>query len=203
MAQANDRTRDSLTLSSREVSDDSARSDASWLSPASEGPDAPANVTSGALYAAAAAALSDAHSSAEQPGEETSAAVASALAGELAAPLPSYTINQIADYLKEDFWDWFGGRNYRSFNMSASGTGANSGIIYYDYDGFTGTVGDVTNSNGLTAARKALVDDALDYIGELLNISFIHDSSPPSGGVDLYFMDEDSGAYANSSLHGS
>ncbi len=121
---------------------------------------------------------------------------------ELAAPLPTYTINQIGDYIKEGFWDWFGSSRYRSYNMSSTGTGANSGIIYYDYDGFSNVFGAGTDTNGLTLARRALVDDALDYIGEVLGINFIHSSSP-SGGVDLYFKDNDSGAYSDSSLYGS
>ncbi|MCG3168962.1 MAG: hypothetical protein CALGDGBN_00472 [Pseudomonadales bacterium] len=120
------------------------------------------------------------------------------------AALPVYTINQVGDYIKQGFWDWFGG-GYRSYNMSASGTGANSGTLYYDYDGFSGVSGAGTDSNGISAARQALVDDALDYIGEMLGINFVNASvtAPPSGGVDLYFKDNDSGAYADSSLYGS
>ena len=72
------------------------------------------------------------------PGGGDSAPVAEG--GDLGAPLPVYTINQIGDYIKQGFWDWFGG-GYRSYNMTASGTGANSGIIYYDYDGFAGVAG--------------------------------------------------------------
>ncbi len=121
---------------------------------------------------------------------------------ELAAPLPTFTLNQIGDYIKEGFWDWFGSSGYRSYNMSSTGTGANSGIIYYDYDGFSNVPRAGTDTNGLTTARRALVDDALDYIGEVLGINFIHSSSP-SGGVDLYFKDNDSGAYSGSSLYSS
>lgn len=120
------------------------------------------------------------------------------------AALPVYTINQVGDYIKQGFWDWFGG-GYRSYNMSASGTGANSGTLYYDYDGFSGITGAGTDSDGLSMARRALVDDALDYIGEMLGINFVNASvtAPPSGGVDLYFKDNASGAFADSQLYGS
>jgi Ca2+-binding RTX toxin-like protein len=127
------------------------------------------------------------------------------MGGNLAVPLPNGTISEMGDYLKQGFWDWFGGSFYRSFNMGSSGTGANSGIIYYDYDGYAGTIGGWSDADGLSAARRALVDDVLDYIGEITGINFVHSSSPPDGGgVDLYFRDSDtSGAYANSVLYGS
>lgn len=143
------------------------------------------------------------NSAAAEPAEYADPGLAAATLSEAsAAALPNYTLNQIGDYLKQGYWD-SNSTYYRSFNMGSSGTGANSGIIYYDYDGYSGSVGGVADSNGLTAARRLLVDDALDYIGEILGINFIHDSTPPSGGVDLYFMDADSGAYSSSSLYSS
>lgn len=121
---------------------------------------------------------------------------------DLAAPLPNASISTQALYLRQGFWDWFGGANYRSFNMGSSGTGANNGTLYYNYAGFSGISGAGTDSNGLTTARRALVDDALDHIGEVLGINFVATTATDTT-VDIFFKDNDSGAYANSTLFGS
>jgi len=113
------------------------------------------------------------------------------------APLTDFTINQIADYLKEGFWDWFGGR-YHSFNISDStGTGFNSSrTLLFNYEGFTNVAGAGSDADGLTLERQSLVDNALDYIGEVLNINFVSTTST-NADVDLYFSDNESGAHAN------
>lgn len=123
--------------------------------------------------------------------------------GDTAAPLPDGTIQELADYLKEGFWDWFGAQPYRSFNMSASGTAAKNGTIHYNYTGFSGISGAGTDSNGLTTARRALVDDVFDYLGSILNINFVQTTSTDPNVVDIFFKDNDSGAYANSDLAAS
>ena len=71
------------------------------------------------------------------PGAGTSDAGADAVG----APLPNYSVNQISDYIKEGFWDWFdGGQDYRSFNVAdPDGSGYNGRTLYYNYTGFTGT----------------------------------------------------------------
>ena len=116
----------------------------------------------------------------------------------LASPLPYYTINEIGDYLKQGFWDWWGAY-YRSFNMGATD---NNGILYYNYSGFSGISGAGTDTDGLTAARQALVDDALDYLGAILGINFVQTTSTGTG-VDIFYKDNDSGAYSNSALYGT
>ncbi|MEN6319610.1 MAG: M10 family metallopeptidase C-terminal domain-containing protein, partial [Syntrophaceae bacterium] len=127
----------------------------------------------------------------------TSHAAANEVAnGNLASPLPNYTLNEIGDYVKEGFWDWFGSAHYRSFNITSSGTTANWNTIYYNYSGWSG------DSDGMTAARQALVDKALDYLEEITGINFVQTTST-ADYVDIFYEDNNSGAYSNSSLYDS
>ncbi len=115
--------------------------------------------------------------------------------------LTNYTIDQISNYLTTGFWDHelvF----YNSFNVSGSGVGANGRTLVYNYSGFSNVEGAGTDFDGLTGDRRALVDTALDYLGTILNINFV-ESASQSDDVDLYFMDNDLGAYANMNFHGS
>ena len=125
-------------------------------------------------------------------------APASEGAGDDFSPLPYYTINQIGDYLKQGYWDWRGAY-YHSFNMGATG---NNGTLYYNYSGFSGISGAGTDTNGLTTARRALVDQALDYLGEILGINFVQTTSTGTD-VDLFYMDAYSGAYSSYALTSS
>jgi Ca2+-binding RTX toxin-like protein len=124
--------------------------------------------------------------------------------GDLSAPLVNVSITTLSNYLRQGFWNWFdGGVNYRSFNIAnAGGTGYNGTTLYYNYFGFSGLSGAGTDTDGLTAARRVLVDDVMDYLGEVLGINFVLTSST-STAVDLFFKDNASGAFANSSLYGS
>ena len=115
--------------------------------------------------------------------------------------LTNYTIDQISNYLTTGFWDHelvF----YNSFNVSGSGVGANGRTLVYNYSGFSNVEGAGTDFDGLTGDRRALVDTALDYLGTILNINFV-ESASQSDDVDLYFMDNDLGAYANMNFHDS
>lgn len=120
-----------------------------------------------------------------------------------AATLPTYTIDQVGDYIKQGWWDWFdGGKRYRSFNVDDfAGAGYNDRTLYYNYTGFSGLVGAGTDTDGITAARQALVDAALDYIGEALGITFVQ-TADQLDYVDIYFKDNSvkGGAFSNSQL---
>ncbi len=111
---------------------------------------------------------------------------------EVSSTLPTYTISEIADYLNQSFWDWYGG-GYRSFNMGSSGAGANAGTLYYNTSGWS------KDPDGMTAERRALVDKALDYLGEITGINFVKTTSTDSS-VDIFYSDSDSGAFADSKL---
>ena len=119
------------------------------------------------------------------------------------SPLPNYNFNQMAEYLKHGYWD-SKDDHYRSFNMGDSGIGDNDGILYYNDSGFSIVAGPGTDSNGISAARQALVDDALDYLGAILSIDF-RETTDQYGDVDFYYYDNDSegGAFSDSLLWGS
>lgn len=126
-------------------------------------------------------------------------------AGNLAAPLPTASIQTQANYLRKGFWDWFGS-NPRSFNLGTSGTGAQtqSRTLIYSYYGFWNFVGAGTDSDGLTAGRRTIVDRVLQDIGRTFSITFRHYvSTDAAGDIDLLYKDNDSGAYSDSQLFGS
>ncbi len=93
--------------------------------------------------------------------------------------------------------------------MSSSGVGSNSGTIYYNYYGFSGIQQiDDDDPDGLSAERRAVVDDALAYLGEVLGIDFVA-TADQGDHVDLFFQDNvfasggGEAAYANSVVHAS
>lgn len=88
--------------------------------------------------------------------------------------LPVYSLDQIADFLTDDYWESVG-RSARSFDLDSSRT----------LD---------VNINGLTSAGKALARAALDTWTDVSGIKF----REVSFGADITFDDEDSGAYAQS-----
>jgi len=124
-----------------------------------------------------------------------------AAAGEEFSPLPYYTINGIADYLRKGYWDSTDS-HYRSFNMGDSAISGNNGTLYYNTSGFSDISGAGTDGDGLTAPRRALVDDALDYLGEILGINFVKTTDTGSD-VDIFYKDNASGAKSNSKLFNS
>ena len=75
----------------------------------------------------------------------------------------------------------------------------NNGVLYYNYSGFTDIAGAGTDTDGMTAARQALVDEALDYLGEILGINFLQTTDTDSK-VDIFYKDNDSGAYSDTNL---
>lgn len=119
--------------------------------------------------------------------------------------LPTASISDQATYLKTGFSSWFGD-NPSSFNLATTGTGAQNVAreLIYDYDGFIGVTGAGTDADGLSAARRVLVDRALRDIGSKFNITFRQAvAADPVGNVDLFFKDNEGGAFANSQLFGS
>jgi len=51
----------------------------------------------------------------------------------------------------------------------------------------------------MTTDRRALVDDALDYLGEILGINFVQTTHTDSK-VDIFYKDNGSGSYSNAKL---
>lgn len=115
-------------------------------------------------------------------------AAASPGAGRLAAsgPLPRYTNDQIAAYLKTGFWSDVG-EEPRRFDMGASGPGANDGVLYYN----------VTN---LSPQGAYLAEQALAIYERVLDIDFVRTASM-GASADILFFDGGEGAYTDTYLH--
>ena len=111
--------------------------------------------------------------------------------------LTDYSIEQIGNYLTHGFWN-HELVYYHSFNMTLSGLGANGNQLLYNYEGFSDVRGVGTDTNGLSLHHRPLVDEAFAYLGEILGIDFIKDSGP---AADIFFTDNDTGAYSNSLFH--
>ncbi len=86
--------------------------------------------------------------------------------------------------------------------MSDAGTAANDGVLYYNLSGFTVSKGGNTDADGISAARADLVREVFKIYGEVLGIQFIETTSQGSE-VDFFFSDNQSGAYAGSSIYTS
>ncbi|MDZ4393497.1 M10 family metallopeptidase C-terminal domain-containing protein [Cypionkella sp.] len=130
--------------------------------------------------------------------------LAAAAAGAPGAPGAAVSMQTLANYLTTGFWDDFSGTDARWYNMTSSGTGANSGVLYYNVTGWTGSLstvyGNESDSNGITAARADMVRAAFAVYEEVLGINFIETTSE-AGHVDFFFKDNSSGAYEAESLH--
>nr|WP_323041328.1 M10 family metallopeptidase C-terminal domain-containing protein [Gemmobacter sp.] len=122
------------------------------------------------------------------------------------APGPAASLQTLANYLRDGFWDAFNGGDPRWYNMSNSGTGANNGTLYYNVTGFSGTLNGHADSNGISAARQTMAREAFKLYGELMGINFVETTSDASH-VDFFFIDNvytASGgqrAYASTVLH--
>lgn len=122
------------------------------------------------------------------------------------APGPAASLQTLANYLRDGFWDDFSGGNPRWYNMGTSGTGANSGTLYYNVTGFSGTRNGHADSNGISAARQTMAREAFKLYGELMGINFVETTSD-ADHVDFFFIDNvytSSGgqrAYASTVLH--
>ena len=68
--------------------------------------------------------------------EERSVPISRELAAEdTASELPTYSNQEVADYLRTGFWSWFGGRPH-GFNLGSEGIAANDGTILYNLSGW-------------------------------------------------------------------
>ena len=97
---------------------------------------------------------------------------------ETAAGLPTYSVDQIADYLSEGFWH-ARGQQPRSYDVQAGGT-------------------ITVNLNGLDAQGRATAQQALDAWSSVSGLQFAHDSN-----AMMVFDDNNSGAYNSSTTSGT
>jgi Ca2+-binding RTX toxin-like protein len=115
------------------------------------------------------------------------------------APTSAGTLRQMADYQTGGWWSDAYGWGSRWFNMSNSGTQAKNGVLHYNLTN-TPTIstqfGNEADSNGVAAALRPAIRDALDIYEEVLGINFVETTSTTIGFVDLWFADDESGNYA-------
>ncbi|MGV6847951.1 MAG: M10 family metallopeptidase C-terminal domain-containing protein [Marinibacterium sp.] len=114
-----------------------------------------------------------------------------------AAAAPAGTLSEMADFLTTGYWTQ-SGTVTREFNLTGSGLNPKSGVLHYNVTGFTNAGSAGTDADGLSTARANLVRDVLDVYGEVLGITFVETTSSSTAVTDLFFKDNDSGAYASS-----
>jgi serralysin len=99
-----------------------------------------------------------------------------ARAAAVAAPLPTYSNTQIADYLESGFW------TPRSFNLGSNGAAPKNGVVHYNVD-------------GLTAAGRTMAERALGLYEAVLDIDFVRTRATSTSQVEILFKDTVGGAY--------
>ncbi len=109
------------------------------------------------------------------PGEN---ATSSGGSSTTSASKPTYTVDQVATYLTQGYWEDTG-RAQRSYDVEPGGQ-------------------ITVNLNGLNAAGQATARQALDSWTAITGIEFVQSSS-----AQITFDDNQSGAYASSSISGS
>lgn len=98
-----------------------------------------------------------------------------------AADLPTYSLDQIADQLSDGYWE-DSSQEFRKFDVAPGGS----------------LTVDITN---LTVAGRFFARNALDAWEKVTGINFIFTSS--GTGADIYFDDDQSGAYSGSATSGN
>ncbi len=124
--------------------------------------------------------------------------------GAPAAPGPAASLQTLANYLKTGYWSDVESRPGRYYNIDDNGIGANSGVLYYNISGYNSSLSTIygsepADSDGLSAARQAIIRDVFDVYEEVLGINFVETTST-SGAVDFFFRDNGSSAYAASQM---
>ncbi len=104
-----------------------------------------------------------------------------------AASLPTASLTTLAQYLTIETST--ASQGSLRFNIDDNGTGANSGRLYYNMSGYG------SDTNGISAARQALVRQAFAIYEQVLGIDFVETTST-ADSVDFFFIDNGSGANA-------
>ena len=130
------------------------------------------------------------------PGGQTGNTVGS---GSTTSSKPYASLQTLADYLRDGFWQEFGAIP-RRYNLGSSGPNPNNGVLYYNINGWNfdtdsnGTLdGDI---NGVTTARRNLVREVFKLYEATLGIRFLETTSTSRTLVDFFFTDNYSGAYS-------
>jgi hypothetical protein len=131
-----------------------------------------------------------------EPGGLTGNTVGS---GSTSSGKPYASLQGLADYLRDGFWQEFGAIPRRN-NLASTGPNPNNGVLYYNISGWNfdpdgnGTLDGDTN--GLTTARRNLVREVFKLYEATLGIRFLETTSTSRTLVDFLFTDNYSGAYS-------
>ena len=126
-------------------------------------------------------------------------AMASPTTGETTSAGSVASLQEMADFLRVGFW---GNGTGLRHNLGSTGPDPNNGVLYYNVTGFGPlTYGGGSDSNGVSAARAALIRDAFDIYEAVLGIDFVETTSQDDSVVDFFFSDNKSGAYAGSTRY--
>ena len=130
------------------------------------------------------------------PGGQTGNTVGS---GSTISSKPYASLQNLADYLRDGFWQEFGAIP-RRYNLGSSGTNPNNGVLYYNINGWNfDTDGNGTldgDRNGVTTARRNLVREVFKLYEATLGIRFVETTSTSRTLVDFFFTDNYRGAYS-------
>lgn len=98
-----------------------------------------------------------------------------------AGSLPTFTNDQIADFLVDGYW------TKRSFNLGSTGAEPKGGVLHY-------------NVAPLSAAGRALAEKAFALYEAVLDVDFVRTNSSSEAVVDIYFDDEQQGAFTTTTM---
>ena len=131
-----------------------------------------------------------------EPGGLTGNTVGS---GSTSSGKPYASLQGLADYLRDGFWQEFGAIP-RRYNLASTGPNPNNGVLYYNLSGWnfdTDSNGTLDgDTNGLTTARRNLVREVFKLYEATLGIRFLETTSTSRTLVDFFFTDNYSGAYS-------
>lgn len=107
------------------------------------------------------------------------------------------TLQELADYLSAGYWS-DAGTIPRKYNLGSTGLNPKNGVLEYNISGFSDKLG-VTDTNGISEDRAELVRESFKLFEEVLGIDFVETTAQDA---ELFFSDNQSGAYASSTGYG-
>lgn len=107
------------------------------------------------------------------------------------------TLQELADYLSAGYWS-DAGTIPRKYNLGSTGLNPKNGVLEYNISGFSDKMG-VTDTNGISEDRAELVRESFKLFEEVLGIDFVETTSQDA---EIFFSDNQSGAYASSTGFG-
>ncbi len=107
------------------------------------------------------------------------------------------TLQELADFLSAGYWS-DAGTIPRKYNLGSTGLNPKNGVLEYNISGFSNKLG-ITDTNGVSEERKELVRESFKLFEEVLGIDFVETTSQ---NAEIFFSDNQSGAFASSTGYG-